>query len=207
MAIYKKLFISLLALLSLAAFAETAALGQQRKTKKPATKKNAQKTAQSKRETNVSQLTPQISERDISVKIERRKNLIFTRLTLRVLVIVNRDKRPIEIRKVTLNEEYEFAGSKIKMKHSEKGYFYLPVTLKLGESLENVFPDDYKKQVVYVDLETDSGVRQFKIEDWLLFYARLLREAHFVYGRFKSKELQKRGDRTETHYLRSNIWK
>lgn len=165
MAIYKKLFISLLALLSLAAFAETAALGQQRKTKKPATKKNAQKTAQSKRETNVSQLTPQISERDISVKIERRKNLIFTRLTLKVLVIVNRDKRPIEIRKVTLNEEYEFAGSKIKMKHSEKGYFYLPVTLKLGESLENVFPDDYKKQVVYVDLETDSGVRQFKIED------------------------------------------
>jgi len=165
MAIYKKLFISLLALLSLVAFADTSAFGQQRKSKKPTTKKTTQKTVQSGRETNVSKSTPQISERDISVKIERRKNLIFTRLTSRVLVIVNRDKRPIEIRKVTLNEEYEFAGSKIKMKHGEKGYVYLPVTLKLGESLENVFPDDYKKRVVYVDLETDSGVRQFKIED------------------------------------------
>lgn len=165
MTIYKKLFISLLVLLSFAAFAETSVFGQQRKTKKPATKKNAQKTAQSEREAKVSQSTPQISERDISVKVERRKNLIFTRLTSRVLVIVNRDKRPVEIRKVTLNEEYEFAGSKIKMKHSEKGYVYLPITLKLGESLENIFPDDFKKQVVYVDLETDSGVRQFKIED------------------------------------------
>ena len=165
MATYKKNFILLLALLSLAAFAETSALGQQRKTKKPATKKTAQKTVQSKREANASQSTPQISKRDISVKIERRKNLVFTQLTSRVLVIVNRDKSPVEIRKVTLNEEYEFAGSKIKMKHSEKGYVYLPITLKLGESLENVFPDDYKKQVVYVDLETDSGVRQFKLED------------------------------------------
>lgn len=165
MATYKKLFISLLALLSLVAFADTSASGQQRKTKKTTTKKTAQKPAQSERKNKVSQSTPQISERDISVKIERRKNLIFTRLTSRVLVIVNRDKRPVEIRKVTLNEEYEFAGSKIKMKHSEKGYVYLPVTLKLGESLENIFPDDYKKQVVYVDLETDSGVRQFKLED------------------------------------------
>lgn len=161
MAIYKKLFIPLLVLLSLAAFANSSVSGQQRKTKKSATKK----TAQLEREANVSQSTPQTSERDISVKIERRKNLIFTRLTSRVLVIVNRDKRPVEIRKVTLNEEYEFAGSKIKMKHDEKGYVYLPVTLKLGEYLENVFPDDYKKQVVYVDLETDSGVRQFKLED------------------------------------------
>lgn len=165
MAIYKKIFISLLALLSFATFADTSALGQQRKAKKPATKKIIQKTAQPKRETDVFQSSPQTSERDISVKIERRKNLIFTRLTSRVLVIVNRDKRPVEIRKVTLNEDYEFAGSKIKMKHGEKGYVYLPVTLKLGESLENVFPDDYKKQVIYVDLETDSGVRQFKIED------------------------------------------
>ena len=165
MAIYKKIFISLLALLSFAAFADTSALGQQRKTKKPAPKKTAQNPSLSEQESKLSQQTPQISERDISVKIERRKNLIFTRLTSRVLVIVNRDKRPVEIRKVTLNEEYEFAGSKIKMEHSEKGYVYLPVTLKLGESLENVFPDDYKKQVIYVDLETDSGVRQFKLED------------------------------------------
>lgn len=165
MAICKRLFISFLALLSLVAFADTSALGQQRKTKKTTTKKTAQKPSQSEREGKLPQQTPQISERDISVKIERRKNLIFTRLTSRVLVIVNRDKRPVEIRKVTLNEEYEFAGTKIKMKHSEKGYVYLPVTLKLGESLENVFPDDYKKQVIYVDLETDSGVRQFKIED------------------------------------------
>lgn len=165
MAIYKKLFISLLVLLSLVAFADTTVLGQQRKTKKPTTKKTAQKPVQSEREAKLSQKTPQTAERDISVKIERRRNLLFTRLTSRVLVIVNRDKRPVEIRKVTLNEEYEFAGSKIKMKHSENGYVYLPVTLKLGESLENVFPDDYKKQVVYVDLETDSGVRQFKIED------------------------------------------
>lgn len=165
MAIYKKLFISLMALLSLVAFADTSAFGQQRKTKKPTTKKIAQKPSQPEREVNLPPQTPQISERDISVKIERRKNLIFTRLTSRVLVVVNRDKRSVEIRKVTLNEEYEFAGSKIKMKHSEKGYVYLPVTLKLGESLENIFPEDYKKQVVYVDLETDSGVRQFKIED------------------------------------------
>lgn len=165
MAIHKKISISLLALPLLVAFADVPAFGQQRKTKKPTTKKISQKTAQSEQEKNSSQSTPQTSERDISVKIERRKNLIFTRLTSRVLVIVNRDKRPIEIRKVTLNEEYEFAGSKIKMKHNEKGYVYLPVTLKLGESLENVFPDDYKKQVVYVDLETDSGVRQFKLED------------------------------------------
>lgn len=161
MNIYKKFFISLLALLSLAAFTDISVLGQQRKAKKPTTKKNAQ----SKREAKASQPTSQISEPDISVKIERRKNLIFARLTSRVLVIVNRDKRPVEIRKVTLNEEYEFAGSRIKMKHSEKGYVYLPVTLKLGESLENIFPDEYKKQVVYVDLETDSGVRQFKLED------------------------------------------
>lgn len=165
MANYKKLFISLLVLLSLAVFAGSSVSGQQRKTKKPATKKTAQKTAQPEREANASRSTPQTSERDISVKIERRQNLIFTRLTSRVLVIVNRDKRPVEIRKVTLNEEYEFAGSKIKMKHSEKGYVFLPITLKLGESLENIFPDDYKKQVVYVDLDTDSGVRQFKLED------------------------------------------
>jgi hypothetical protein len=165
MVIYKNFFILLLALFSLVAFADTSVLGQQRKTKKSATKKSAQKTVQSEREAKLSRPTSQISERDISIKIERRQNLLFTRLTSRVLVIVNRDKRPIEIRKVTLNEEYEFAGSKIMMKHSENGYVYLPVTLKLGESLENVFPDDYKKQVVYVDLETDSGVRQFKIED------------------------------------------
>lgn len=165
MAIYKKLFISLLVLLSLAAFANFSVSGQQRKAKKPATKKTAQKTAQPVREANVSRSTAQTSERDISVKIERRKNLIFTRLTSRVLVIVNRDKRPVEIRKVTLNEEYEFAGSKIMMKHNEKGYVYLPITLKLGESLENTFRDDYTKQVIYVDLETDSGVRQFKLED------------------------------------------
>lgn len=165
MIIYKRLLISVIALLSLVALADTSAFGQQRKPKKPATKKTAQKPPQAERKAKLSQQTPQTSERDISVKIERRKNLIFTRLTSRVLVIVNRDKRPVEIRKVTLNEEYEFAGSKIKMKHSEKGYVYLPVTLKLGESLENVFPDDCKKQVIYVDLETDSGVRQFKIED------------------------------------------
>ena len=165
MAVYKKLYISLLALLSFAAFADTSALGQQRRTKKPATKKIIQKNAQPEREANLSRSTPEPSESDISVKIERRQNLIFTRLTSRVLVIVNRDKRPVEIRKVTLNEEYEFAGSKIMMKHGEKGYVYLPVTLKLGEYLENTFRDDYKKRVVYVDLETDSGMRQFKLEN------------------------------------------
>jgi hypothetical protein len=146
MANYKKLFISLLVLLSLAVFAGSSVSGQQRKTKKPATKKTAQKTAQPEREANASRSTPQTSERDISVKIERRQNLIFTRLTSRVLVIVNRDKRPVEIRKVTLNEEYEFAGSKIMMKHSEKGYVYLPVTLILGESLEILFATTTKSK-------------------------------------------------------------
>lgn len=138
---------------------------QQRKPRKTKAK-TAAKTVQSKPEAKTLRSNQaDAADYDVSVKIENRKSSILKTVTSRVLIIVNRDKRPLTICKVILNEEYEFAGKEIKMKHSENGYVYLPIELKLGESLENIFPDDYRKTVVYVDLETDAGVRQFKIDD------------------------------------------
>ena len=105
------------------------------------------------------------AEYDLDVGIEKARLGILgvfpTRFTTLVLSITNRDKRSVTIHKVMVNEEYEISGNG-EWHHSSKPQVSFPIVLKLGDKLSrDIYP--YKKEVIYVDIETDSGVQRIKL--------------------------------------------
>lgn len=95
---------------------------------------------------------------DIDVEVVT-GHIMFTDLTTPMLKVTHRDRRPIIIRKVTVNDEWVVTS---KMHHSTHDIVSLPVEMRLGDTLEWAVYPPYKKEVVYVDLDTDVGVLQFK---------------------------------------------
>lgn len=78
----------------------------------------------------------------------------------KVIILTNREKDTITIRKIMINDEWEIKGSNFL--HSTKSWISLPVELKLGDELRApVYP--YERAVIYVDLETDKGKFTFKV--------------------------------------------
>jgi len=105
------------------------------------------------------------AEYDLDVGIEKARlgilGVIPTRFTTLVLSITNRDKRSVSIRKVMVNEEYEIS-EKGEWRHSSNPQVSFPVVLELGDKLrKDIYP--YAKEVIYVDIETDSGVQRIKL--------------------------------------------
>jgi hypothetical protein len=132
-----------------------AIFGGQRRARK-STKKTIAKTPQQKSKT---------VEYDLDVGIEKARlgimGVIPTRFTTLMLAITNRDKRSVTIRKVFVNEEYEISG-KGEWEHSSKPSVSFPVVLELGDKLTTrIYP--YAKEVIYVHIETDSGVQRIKL--------------------------------------------
>ena len=78
----------------------------------------------------------------------------------KVIILTNREKAPITIQKIVVNDEWEIKGSNLL--HSTKSWTSLPVELKLGDQLRaSVY--SYDRAVVYVDLDTDKGKFTFKV--------------------------------------------
>jgi hypothetical protein len=96
---------------------------------------------------------PAISSYDIGVEL---KSTPFGK----VIILTNREKEPITIRKIVVNDEWEVKGSDLL--HSTKSWTSLPVELKLGDQLR-ASTYSYKRAVVYVDLDTDKGKFTFKV--------------------------------------------
>jgi hypothetical protein len=102
---------------------------------------------------------------DLDVGIEKARLGILgvfpTRFTTLVLSITNRDKRYVTIHKVIVNEEYEMSGKGEWLLPSKRGVSF-PVLLGLGDRLSReIYP--YKREIIYVDIETDSGVQRIKL--------------------------------------------
>jgi hypothetical protein len=94
-----------------------------------------------------------VSSYDIGVEV---KSTPFGK----VVILTNREKDTITIRKVVINDEWEIKGSNFL--HSTKSWTSLPVELKLGDEVRaGVYP--YQREVIYVDLETDKGKLTFKV--------------------------------------------
>jgi hypothetical protein len=77
------------------------------------------------------------------------------------LVLGNRDKRPLTVRKLVINEEWSPGAGK-DMLHSTRGWVALPVELQLGDTLR-VGVGDYARAIIYIDLDTDRGAFTFKV--------------------------------------------
>jgi hypothetical protein len=145
--------------------------GGQQRARKSATKTIAKTPPQEDSKTTkaIADIPPRqeskAAEYDLDVGIEKAKlgilGVIPTKFTTLVLSITNRDKRSVTIRKVMVNEEYEISG-KEEWHHSSKPRVSFPVVLELGDRLSrDIYP--YKKEVVYVDIETDAGVQKIKL--------------------------------------------
>lgn len=80
----------------------------------------------------------------------------------KVIILTNRDKRPVTIRKITINDEMEPAKGGEDLLHSTKSWVSLPVELRLGDTLR-VPTRPYRREIIYVDLDTDKGALTFKI--------------------------------------------
>lgn len=79
----------------------------------------------------------------------------------KVIILTNREKDTITIRKIVINDEWEIKSS--NMLHSTKSWTSLPVELKLGDELR-VPVSPYEREVIYIDLETDKGKLTFKVK-------------------------------------------
>ena len=78
----------------------------------------------------------------------------------KAIIITNREKAPITIQKIVVNDEWEITGSDFL--HSTKSWTSLPVELKLGDQLR-ASTYSYDRAVIYVDLATDKGKFTFKV--------------------------------------------
>lgn len=77
------------------------------------------------------------------------------------MVFTNREKVPVTIRKIMINEEYDYDGNG-NLLHSTRSWTTLPVELSLGDTLRvPIYP--YKKAVIYIDIETDKGKLTYKV--------------------------------------------
>jgi len=141
--------------------------GQQRARK--STAKTIAKTPPQQESKTAAKKPPQqeskTAEYDLDVGIEKARLGILgvfpTRFTTLVLSITNRDKRSVTIHKVMVNEEYEMSGKGEWLLPSKRGVSF-PVVLGLGDKLSReIYP--YKREVIYVDIETDSGVQKIKL--------------------------------------------
>ncbi|MDT4953732.1 MAG: hypothetical protein QOJ02_1870 [Acidobacteriota bacterium] len=140
------LFLVLIASIPIFTISTDALSIQRRKRKKPPTKV----TAPIKNSPPTKNI---VSSYDMSVEV---KSTPFGK----VVILTNREKDTITIRKVVINDEWEIKGSNFL--HSTKSWTSLPVELKLGDELRaGVYP--YEREVIYVDLETDKGKMTFKV--------------------------------------------
>lgn len=102
---------------------------------------------------------PKLEPYDLSVEVVTGR-ILFTDLTTPMLMVTNRDRRPVTIRKVKVNDDWDVQNP---VRHSTLGILKLPVELKLGDKIEWAVYPPYKKEVVYVELDTDVGVLTFKV--------------------------------------------
>jgi hypothetical protein len=148
-----------------------AIFGGQQRARKSATKASAKTPPQEEsKTTKASAKTPpkeesKTAEYDLDVGVEKARlgllGVIPTRFTTLMLSITNRDTRSVTIRKVMVNEEYEISA-KGQWHRSSKSQVIFPVILGLGDRLSReIYP--YAKEVIYVDIETDSGVQRIKL--------------------------------------------
>jgi hypothetical protein len=79
----------------------------------------------------------------------------------RLIILTNREKSPITIRKIIVNDEWDVKDNP-NLLHSTKSWVSLPVELKLGDTLR-VPLTVYRRAIIYVDLETDKGALTFKV--------------------------------------------
>jgi hypothetical protein len=153
---HQKSYLSNLLLVSLATLASSlwlpnrTATAQHRRRKSP-----ARKTSAAKAPTPVPTPVPY----DVAVEVVT-GHIMFTDLTTPMLKVTHRDRRPLTIRKVTVNDEWVVTSA---MRHSTHGVIHLPAEMRLGDTLEWAVYPPYKKEVVYVDLDTDAGVQHFKL--------------------------------------------
>lgn len=80
----------------------------------------------------------------------------------KVVILTNREKSPITVRQIVINDEWEIKSSTLL--HSTKSWTSLPVELMLGDTLR-VSVSPYKRDVIYVDLYTDKGKLTFKVKN------------------------------------------
>jgi hypothetical protein len=94
-----------------------------------------------------------ISSYDIGVEV---KSTPFGK----VIILTNREKALITIRRIVVNDEWEIKGSNLL--HSTKSWTSLPVELKLGDELRaSIY--SYDRAPIYIDLDTDKGKFTFKV--------------------------------------------
>jgi hypothetical protein len=79
----------------------------------------------------------------------------------RLVILTNREKSPITIRKIIINDEWDVKDNP-NLLHSTKSWVSLPVEMKLGDTLR-VPLTVYRRAIIYVDLETDKGALTFKV--------------------------------------------
>lgn len=82
-------------------------------------------------------------------------------LRFEYLNITNRDTRPVIIRKVIINGEYEATEDVLK---SKSAVISLPVELTIGDHFGAII-GDYSKEVIFATIETSAGNYAFKIEN------------------------------------------
>ena len=80
----------------------------------------------------------------------------------KVVILTNREKAPIAIRKLTINDEWEVEKGNDNLLHSTKSWVSLPVELMLGDSVR-VPISSYSREVIYIKLDTDKGTLRFKV--------------------------------------------
>jgi hypothetical protein len=78
----------------------------------------------------------------------------------KVIILTNREKSPITVRRIVVNDEWEVKGSDLL--HSTKSWTSLPVELRLGDQLRASLYT-YDRAPIYIDLETDKGKFTFKV--------------------------------------------
>ena len=78
-----------------------------------------------------------------------------------VVMLTNREKSPITIRKIIINDEWEIKDNP-NLLHSTESWTSLPAELKLGDTLD-VPVSQYRRAVIYVNLETNKGILTFKV--------------------------------------------
>lgn len=78
-----------------------------------------------------------------------------------VIILTNREKESVTIRKIVVNDEHDYAGNG-NLLHSTRSWTTLPVDLSLGDTLRvPIYP--YKKAIIYIDIQTDKGTFTYKV--------------------------------------------
>lgn len=98
-------------------------------------------------------IKPKASDYDLGIRFEvTRGSFLLAGYSFNSVVITNRDRRPVTIKSVMANGERELymAGAN------------LPKVLTIGDKLRVLPGDEYKKDFIFIEIETDLGVQTYK---------------------------------------------